>query len=339
MQKSGYSAYDTGLLDRVTAILGAAIPDQEFWQRVRKNVGGEGDAAQKGRALWLINKYLNDPVLRVSVSAEIARHEQNHLPPMSSIDAVATNAASELRATGLTFIPEILSPASVREMRDYCAQPLPMLPDGSTQYYTIRDTVRIPHGLRLATHPTILGAVSDYLGMPATIIDISMWASVPDAKTVGAQLFHRDRDDFRACKLFLYLTDVGNDDGPHIFVRRSHDVGAVKQKFGDSLPPEGLSALFTGDGRAVEAHIEQLFKDDVLEITGKAGTCFLEATYGFHRGKVPTKGTRLIYQVVYGFTPFPHRLTRLGDGDLEGLPADVPDTPQVRHAMRFLIGE
>jgi hypothetical protein len=33
--------------------------------------------------------------------------------------------------------------------------------------------------------------------------------------------------------------------------------------------------------------------------TGKAGTAFLENTYGFHRGVPPTEKPRLLFQVLY----------------------------------------
>jgi len=84
-------------------------------------------------------------------------------------------------------------------------------------------------------------------------------------------------------KFFLYLTDVDDTAGPHIYVKGSHkeDVLLKIRRYTD----EEVEGAFGADR--------------IVHFTGPAGTCFLENTYGIHRGLPPASKARLIFQVVY----------------------------------------
>lgn len=41
----------------------------------------------------------------------------------------------------------------------------------------------------------------------------------------------------------------------------------------------------------------------MIEIEGEKGTCFLEDTYGFHKGVTPKSKIRLLFQVQYSLNP------------------------------------
>ena len=120
-----------------------------------------------------------------------------------------------------------------------------------------------------------------------------MWWSFPrpssvEEKSKAAQIFHRDLDDFKFAKFFIYLTDVEQDDGPHVYVKKSH-----KPNFKDTLRDKFLIH------RVEDKNISKRFKEsDVAEIHGKAGTIFFEDTYGYHKGMPPTKKARLLMCIV-----------------------------------------
>ena len=64
------------------------------------------------------------------------------------------------------------------------------------------------------------------------------------ASSEAAQLFHFDMDRIRFLKVFIYLTDVGTENGPHVYVRGSHR----------SKPP-----AFFRDRRFSDAEVKRAF--------------------------------------------------------------------------------
>lgn len=161
-------------------------------------------------------------------------------------------------------------------------------PDDSNSVH-IADVASILEAVEIANDPVILSTVSAYLGCKPTIDDILAWWSLPGRPApLEEQFFHRDQDSIRFVKLFIYLSDVGEDDGPHVFVRRSHRSNFLLEN----------GRRFTDD-----EVLSRVPDEDVVRFTGPFGTTFLEDTYGLHKGTMPTSGTRLLLQVRYTMLP------------------------------------
>ncbi len=287
-----------------------------------------------GDVCWNLNKVVANPAHRI----EIARRIAARAPAKPTTSAADAARAAEFRKTG--FLPvDLLTPVQVKEMANFLASRAQFEKDGPTSHNIIEDVIVAPHTLALATHPQILSVVSDHLGAAPTIVDITAWWTDPSATNdYGQHIFHRDRDDFRACKLFLYMTDVSTDDGPHVFACNTHDPEFVMAKVaahGQSM--ELANALFVGNGRDAAQIIPQLFGQEIFEIVGPAGSAFLENTYGFHRGKTCKRNRRGLFQVLYGSVPYPLRLNRMAKLKLQQLPADCLDTPEARYATRLMV--
>lgn len=148
----------------------------------------------------------------------------------------------------------------------------------------IDDVVDIPDVLALANHPRVLGVVGAYLGCQPTIDSIMAWWSLPGHdQAENEQFFHRDNDSIRFLKLFIYLSDVGPDCGPHVYVRGSHAQDGCYER-----------------RRYQDTEVEHTFgADKVHTFTGPAGTVFIEDTYGLHKGALPTGQRRLLLQIRY----------------------------------------
>jgi hypothetical protein len=164
-------------------------------------------------------------------------------------------------------------------------------PDSHIAHHDPRDVIMAPYLLELANRPDILGLAGKFLGCRPTISYLASWWSYPT--TIGpqqAEHFHRDVDDWRFLKLFVYLTDVGPDDGPHVYVRHSA-----------SSPRLRTIRRFTDD------EVARTFGPQaMLALTGRAGEGFLENTFGLHKGMPVTRGQRLIFQAVYSMFPLPY---------------------------------
>lgn len=236
---------------------------------------------------------------------KLARTVAFFLPSAGSAATHLTDEASMLKAEGFVPLQGIVTPTMVEEMRAYLSKqsvyppyvlnaPLvsiedPQLPDSHTLVVPESAVVACPHLLDVANHPKILATVEGILGCKPTIGFISAWWSVPtaDRKPRQAENFHRDFDDLNFIKLFIYLTDVQAENGPHEFIRGSHSMHLLTEirRYDDD-------EVLTAFGR-----------DRLMSFVGSAGTAFLENTYGLHRGMPVHSGKRLILQVVYSLLP------------------------------------
>ncbi|MDX2142400.1 MAG: hypothetical protein SFV19_03505 [Rhodospirillaceae bacterium] len=288
-----------------------------------------------GELLWWINKALFDPVARRNVAKIVA--EKSPAKPECSDDAKAL--ATELETNGIVKIPGLIRSDQVDELRRYLISRETLVMDGPTYLNLVEDVVAAPHALGLAMRPKLLSIVAEFLGAAPTLLQLGAWRSIPTPpQNFPPHIFHRDKDDFRACKLFLYLADVGPENGPHVFVKRSHDPALVKDYLTtNGMTPDLVKPLFQGDGRQHNDVIPRIFGPLVTEVYGKAGTAFLACTFGYHRGKMPTQNNRLVMEAVYGNVPFPKYVNAFSSISLQKWPDKVADNALTRHALRLLI--
>jgi hypothetical protein len=162
--------------------------------------------------------------------------------------------------------------------------------------------------LRMALDQKLLQIVSSYLGMWPRLHAIGAWLNFPTPdEAKQSQLWHRDPEDFRLVKAFIYLEDVDSDHGPFCYIPKTHPFGeraAVNPSVGHRkrITDEEMQA-------AIPAQ-------DWLDCTGPAGTMILADTVGFHRGGKPKVGHRILITFTYtSGTPFAQ-----GGPNIDGIP-------------------
>lgn len=105
----------------------------------------------------------------------------------------------------------------------------------------------------------------------------------------AAMMYHFDMDRIKWLKVFFYITDVGPENGPHCFVKKSHKTRGIPFNF-----------LKKGYVRLSDEEVESHYgKENIVEFIGSKGTIILEDTRGLHKGKHVEKGARLIFQIEY----------------------------------------
>ncbi len=148
--------------------------------------------------------------------------------------------------------------------------------------------------LRLALDPRVLDTVNAYMGMCAKFHSFTLNVTTPvgeGASPVQSQRWHRDPDDKKMCKIFLYLTDVDEGAGPFTYVAGSQ-YGGKWRRFFPQLPP---LETYPAHG-AVERRIPA---GDILPGTGRAGTIIFCDTSGLHRGGYATRKERVMFTAVF----------------------------------------
>lgn len=248
------------------------------------------------------NKRIMDFITKMKARRIGKASIQNHYSEFVEENKKKTHV-DNLTNDGFTILDHKLSPEKIKAIVAYSeqikcydtyqseTQPIDFRnPPSETHVANFRreDLIKFKPILDIANDPGILQTVQDFLGARPTISNVNMWWSFGGRKQAAhAQLFHRDLDDWRFCKLFIYLTDVGEKSGPHIYVRKSSQ-----------------SPLLRKIRRYSDLEIEATFgKSNILRFTDTKGAAFIVDTYGFHKGLLPESDNRLLLQIQYSLHP------------------------------------
>ena len=166
---------------------------------------------------------------------------------------------------------------------------------------------------RLMADPSVLALAEGYLHTHPMLSMVNLWWSATFGNEPGAdaaQEFHFDFDPPPVWLLFfIYLTDVGPDNGPHVYARGSHLANI----------PAAAPLLARGYVRIPDDDVAAAFgRDNIIELHGKRGTVLAVDTRGFHKGKMLTAGHRLMAQLTYSCPPYSGAHSRKLN-----LPADI----------------
>ena len=168
---------------------------------------------------------------------------------------------------------------------------------------------RCPWFYKIAHDENLIRLVEAYLGaLPTLSIFSARWSFSSDVEPVGSQLYHHDRADFRSVNLFVYLTDVGPNNGPHVYVKRTHDFRVLYKMIATRLgsDPVALQKFWQWmeTHRKTDRDVETIFTESgIKRHVGVKGTSFLEDTRGLHKGQFPNEGRRLVFQLCYSLLP------------------------------------
>ena len=168
----------------------------------------------------------------------------------------------------------------------------------STRYdFDSEVVLEIPEVQKLLSDNSILTIVQEYLGCEPCVDVISMWWHTnykETADSIAGQYFHFDMDRIKWLKCFIYITDVGMENGPHSFISGTHRA--------EKIPRDILDR---GYSRISDDEIEDIYpKENILQFLGKRGTLILEDTRGLHKGSHVMGDPRLILQLQFSISLF-----------------------------------
>jgi len=179
---------------------------------------------------------------------------------------------------------------------------------------------------QLMADPSLLALAEMYLDARPRLDVMSMWWHThfhdkPDSE--AAQFYHFDLDRLKWLKVFVYLTDVGPQDGPHSFIQGSHVPGGIP----DHFLKRGYVRL---SDEEVIAHHGQASE---IRFAAPRGTIIVEDTRGLHKGNPVSGNSRLILQLQFSNslfgTNYPKaRMPAERIAKLDALVKEVPDVYQ-----------
>lgn len=148
--------------------------------------------------------------------------------------------------------------------------------------------------VQLSLNDKLLNAVNAYVGVYAHFYLYTLNITLPvgrDTQAILSQRWHRDPEDKKFCKVFVYLTDVDEASGPFTYVKKSNYGNQWRYLFPQKVP----HGIYPPRGE-VEKVVSQ---SDIISYTGKAGTIIFCDTSGLHKGGYATEKERIMFTAGY----------------------------------------
>lgn len=144
----------------------------------------------------------------------------------------------------------------------------------------------------LMMDPVLINVARNYLECEPIFDFPAMWWSTnfnKEASSAAAQLYHFDMDRIKWLKIFFYINDVTEENGPHCYIQATHKPG--------TKPPEILKRGYT---RISDEDLKPYYKpDDFKVLCAEAGTIFAGDTKCWHKGAPLKSGHRLVLELEY----------------------------------------
>ena len=193
-----------------------------------------------------------------------------------------------LRTDGIVKIPQYLSSEQVGRIRTFLDSQEPCPVASVRRDYRAQDLLKSADIRSIIEDRYILDLAGAYLGCVPIFVQVAAWWSVGATEATteelseAAQLFHYDYDWPAFVKFFIYLTDVGPENGPFTYVLGTHE-----------------KKLDWTDGRRNEDYVASNYKDRQRAMTGQAGDLIIADTVGYHKGERVRAEPRLILQLEF----------------------------------------
>ncbi len=178
----------------------------------------------------------------------------------------------------------------VNEILVYCGQ------NNQASYWNPHQTCDVIN--RIARNAKVLEIVRKYLGVEPRLwlsrLNWTLSLAGDQSNSDGVRYrndadynihdFHYDTHDFKSLTIFIYLTDVSMDSGPHMFIRGTHKNKTLREIRNISIRDE------------VAKH---LYSDKIHTVLGEKGTIFAEDLSCYHKAAVCKEANRLILSLDY----------------------------------------
>jgi hypothetical protein len=166
---------------------------------------------------------------------------------------------------------------------------------GSGNDYSILDIDLSNPFMRFYLDDKILKIVCEYLGYIPQLNYLTVEKTIPldDVSPVFSQNWHRDPEEKKTMKVFIYVSDVLLVNGPFIYAKKSQP---SSKHFTNRVHPQKLPH---GSYPSENDVLQTINSEDIVLAEGKAGTVIFCDTAGLHRGGLAKSGERIMSTAFY----------------------------------------
>jgi Phytanoyl-CoA dioxygenase (PhyH) len=275
------------------------------------------------------SRLLNRKFIRAYRNLEIPR-----------LDEAGARVVDDLGANGIAFghIDEFFAPGTLDELKkafdkyheDFRAKGPPKNRGKSVYIHTIHKAhTFLPNDIVSAFlgSPTFATIAARYLEMVPRYVGTSFWHTLPAPADdrIYSQQWHRDYNDRQILKVFLYLNDVGELNGPFEYLTSSHLRGELGSRY-DKIGSNGYRAY--PDSAEIKAVTDSIPHYKLHELppeaitadrapwrnepstvlcTAPAGTLIFGDTFAVHRGGHVEQGHRNLMMLTFSTNANVHK--------------------------------
>lgn len=258
--------------------------------------------------LKIILRKLYRILSEIKYNVDLRRHAKK-LPTLTAYDRSIVEACrregafvTSLEALGLPCTQEMLEEAKTLlvEMQTVLASRTNLKTWGTTenpaypQIFTVTD---LSIFAEWAQSQRLLNIIENYIGLPVAFQGVHLRRDFANDRPVTTEFWHRDLEDRRVIKLFVYLSDVTTETGPYEYIPRSKVTPAIVRQIEASFKKRVASNPYdmgiTDDEMAAIVP-----RSDWRSCEGAAGTVlFSDPVAVFHHGKSRQEGRSALFFV------------------------------------------
>ncbi|MBW4693389.1 MAG: hypothetical protein KME27_16680 [Lyngbya sp. HA4199-MV5] len=258
--------------------------------------------------LNVIRRKFDRLLSEINYRVALRQHAKN-LPALTAQDRLVVEAcrqegafATSLERLGLPLTTPMLEEAAklLVEMQADLASRTEMSTWGTCknpaypQIFTVTD---LPAFSQWAQNQRLLNIIENYIGLPVAFQGVHLRRDFANERPVTTEFWHRDLEDRRVIKLFVYLSDVATETGPYEYIPRSKTppaiVRRIKASFTRRLETHPYDMGLTDDEMAAIVP-----RSDWRTCIGAAGTVlFSDPVAVFHHGKSRTQDRSALFFV------------------------------------------
>ncbi|MBP6879356.1 MAG: phytanoyl-CoA dioxygenase family protein [Candidatus Pacebacteria bacterium] len=146
---------------------------------------------------------------------------------------------------------------------------------------------------KFALSKEVMDIANSYMGMWTKLVyyDLALTLPVGESTPVQSQRWHRDPEEKRICKVFIYLNDINENAGPFTHINGSQRGGKYGKLF-PQKPPEGVYP-------EEKELLSKVDPKDIRLMTAPKGTVIFCDTSGLHRGGYAKTEERLMFTAFF----------------------------------------
>lgn len=139
----------------------------------------------------------------------------------------------------------------------------------------------------------VLDIVNSYMSMWTKLVyyDLALTIPVGESAPIQSQRWHRDPEEKRICKVFVYLNDIDEEAGPFTHVNGSQRGG----KYGHLFPQKTPEGIYPDEKEL----LKKVDPTDIRLMTAPKGTVIFCDTSGLHRGGYAKTKERLMFSAFF----------------------------------------
>ena len=191
--------------------------------------------------------------------------------------------------------------------------------------------------IKLYMKDVLIEMAENFYGHLPRVRNIVSWLHPQNAiqSERNSQVWHRDQEDYKIFKVFINFSNIGPNNGPTKYVKETQHGGRYEDITNNM------------NGQSTSTFKYPIPEENIVDITGEAGTIHFMNTNGLHKGGLVKEGVRCLTQANY-LSPSAPALSRSlstfdcfkEDGILKGNYADIESETykNLNDKQKFIIG-